>query len=502
MRLVQSLPFGAMFLLAVVPYQSWAHFGGALALWQAHRAVLVGCAALLFATLLLRWIGCSKAKAHVLLGMAVLGLMYVHLNPIVPIVIGSIALLAALIDRARAYENAAITLLVSGAVFFAGAVSPLVLSRSDRQIVELEDQIAPLNAGSEMVLSQTPSIVHVVLDGYGSRDTLQDIYGHDTTPFFSSLEARGFKVLGNVVTPYSQTLPSMASVMSAGSIDLSDDRGHANRLRADLGYTVRHGAVPALLEVSGYNIARSQSGYAPLDFEPMRQLKNNWAKFGMFDAMLLNPYGDYFGETHNALLRAAVAPGSLKDLPQPYFYYQHLIAPHPPFTITADGDTRGKSEFGINDGSHAIQGDPDRRQRYISGYREKARFVETALIRQIDALPNGPKIVILHGDHGPGAFLDHESASKTCHSERLTTFLAVYSDVPGITDRIVSPTEGMFSTANIYRVVFSVLAQQDIPLNASTSRYLPWSDPTDVVNVEAEDLERPCVTTVHAELAK
>lgn len=504
MRVLAGLPLGAMFLVAVVPYKAWAPFYGTFPLWHAHRAALVAVVLVLLLVAVLRWLGCSRAKASVVAAMVVLAFQFAQpdllFSPVIPIIAGVIALLAASMDRARRYENADLALTAMGAVLLVGAATPLVQPTPDRHLVDVAPEVAPLGVSDELDLSSRPSIIHIVLDGYGSSETLADIYGHDTAPFFAQLEQRGFVVFDNAVVPYNQTLPSMASVMSGGPVNMSDDRGDAGRLRADLGHTIRHGPVPARLEASGYTFARATSGYDYVDFGDARNVTRTPLQMTPLDAVFLGSFGDFFGPVHNRILKDALAPGTLNDLPQPFFYYQHLLAPHPPFTIAADGSARRSEGFTYADGSHFIAGKPERREAYIEGYREKARFIESALLSQIDAFPDGPKIVIIHGDHGPGAYLDHENAERTCMGERLRTFAAVYSDVPGVTSRLLSQGDEPFSTVNIYRSVLSALTETELPSVAATSQFLRWSDPTATVDVDIRALARQCNTAMHAEL--
>lgn len=505
MRVLRELPLGAMFLVAVVPYKVWAPFSGTFPLWHAHRAALVAVVLVLLVAFLLRRLGCFPAKAGVVAAIPILALQVAQpdllLNPIIPIFAGVVALFAAAIDRTRRYENADLALTAMGAVLLFGAASPLLSPNPGRHIVDLAPEVAPLGESGEISLSSRPSIIHIVLDGYGSSRTLADIYGHDTEPFFAQLEQRGFVVFDNAIVPYNQTLPSVASVMSGGPVNMSDDRGDANRLRADLGYTIRHGPVPAALEEAGYTFARAESGYAYVDFGDARDVTRNPLEISPFDAVLLGAFGDFFGPVHNRILKDALAPGTLDDLPQPFFYYQHLLAPHPPFTIAADGSARRSERLTYVDGNHFIDGKPERRKAYIEGYREKTRFIESALLSQIDAFPAGPKIVIIHGDHGPGAYLDHENAERTCMGERLRTFAAVYSDIPGLTSRLLSNVDEPFSTVNIYRAVFSTLTETELPAIPAMSTFLQWNDPTAMVPVSARELALPCDSAVHAELA-
>jgi len=488
-----------MLLIAVVPYRVWGRYGGTFPAWQAHRAAFLAALVVAVTWMVLRLLGCSPARARVIVALPVLAVLFVHLSPVVLFVVLAAALLAAVLDRGRAYENAALVLTVMGAVLLAGSVSPLVRHMAaERQVVGSEREDTRLPPPGTLTLARTPSIIHIVLDGYGAPGPLAEIYGHDAGPFLDALERRGFVIVEDAVTPYSQTLPAMASVMSGAPVDMSDDRGHPTRLRIALGHTIRHGPVPAVFEAAGYTFARGRSGYGFVDFGDALDVTRQAPGLTPLEASMFRGLGAFFGPVHNDMLKAALAPGTLSGLPQPFFYYQHLIAPHPPFSIAADGSARASRAIDYADGNHFIADRPERRARYLEGYREKARFVETALLAQIDAFPRGPKIVIVHGDHGPGAQLHHESAALTCMRERLNTFVAVYSDVPGLTDRFRSRPGGPFPTVNIYRAILSSLTGSEIPFLAPSARHLRWSDPTEATPASPADLARPCGAVLNA----
>ncbi len=499
-RLMRALPYGAMLLVAVAPYKAWAFFGGSYALWDAHRAAFVAVLVVALAALGLQRLGYTPAKASVAAAILALGVLLTQVHPFIPLVIGSVALLAAIVDRSRAYENASLVLMVAGAVLFYGAVSPAVqFQTAERAVVDVAPEFPDLG---DLTLRETPSIVHIVLDGYGASETLADIYQHDTGPFFGALQERGFVVIEDAVTPYSQTLPSMASVLSGAPVDMGADGRAPIRLRGDLAHTIRHGPVPATLEAAGYTFARAESGYAFVDFGGAQRVTGDGLALSPLDTYLLRGAGNYFGAIHNDMLLEALAPGTLAELPQPFFYYQHLIAPHPPFTLAADGSPRESESYSYFDGSHLIAGSAERRDAYKVGYREKALFIEGALLRQLDALPEGPRIVVIHGDHGPGAYLDQESPALTCMGERLRTFVAVYSDVPGVTEALAAYEAPGFSTVNVYRAILSALSGETLPFVEAEPRHLLWSDPSAMQSVSRAELEAPCAPVLNAAVAQ
>ena len=298
-------------------------------------------------------------------------------------------------------------------------------------------------------------------------------------------------VIRKATTPYSQTLPSIASVMSGGVVDVAA-RVDPHVLRRDLGYTISNGPVVTVLREAGYTLTRNRSGYGYLDHPQAVDLTPN--RFGLteLEAMLDLDNPDTFGRVHSRILKASLEPGLLNNLAEPFFHYQHMLAPHPPFSLNADGSSRLVTTRSYMDGNHALGLLQNGRADYIEGYRQKALFIENALLRQIDAYPPGPKIVLIHGDHGPAAFLDHESAERTCMSERLQTFMAYYSNVPDVSFDDLLKADHPVSTVNAYREIFGRLATYEIPTLPAQSNYLSWSTPTKAIEVGPEDLRAEC----------
>ncbi|WP_108482533.1 hypothetical protein [Oceaniglobus ichthyenteri] len=475
---------GPVALIAIVPFSVWSVYNGTYPTWQAYRAAfLLGLAALLaigvFACILK-----SLPKASLVVTLIVCAVLTLYVDIAVILMLIGIFAVVGLVDRAQAYRNIGLAASIMGLFLLSGAAWPVVNATLERRTVVASD-----DSLGEVVLDRKPSIIHVVLDGYGAPDVLSDIYGHNSERFFTQLETRGFTVLRNVPAPYSQTLPSMASIMSGGSVDVGA-RGSANVLRRDLGYTISNGPVATVLRNAGYTMTRNRSGYGFLDTGALAHVGPNRIGLTELEAMLVPGGATTFASVHNEILQNSMKPGLLDDLATPYFHYQHLLAPHPPFSLNADGSERPVTTISYMDGNLAVAMLPKGRADYIAGYRQKALYIENALLQQIDAYPPGPKIVLIHGDHGPGAFLDHESAERTCMKERLRTFMAFYSNVPGVTfDELA---DGRLSTVNAYREIFGRLSSAAMHRSSVQSNYLTWSRPMDALAIAPAKMQKEC----------
>lgn len=479
---------GVAVLAAVVPLVLWQYLGGIHPVTDIARPALV-----LAAMAVVLALGLGRVLGDVDRGAVLVAIPALAALAMLDRTVGGIVLLAGgavvlLIERRLDYRKLGVLLLVAGVL--TGATP---MQRVAQVALAAPARPAPNPDLQGATLRVKPWILHSVMDGYGAPETLAEIYDHDPAPFIAALEARGFVVFRDAVAPYNQTLPIMASIFSAAPAPMVAPGGDAFANRDLLGDTVRHGPVLGLLEGQGYHVAATTSGYDYVEFPAPERLDAATAGLNGIEVALLSPLTDTPAVRHfNGTLRAALEPGLMDGLPAPFFVYQHLLAPHPPFTIDAEGRDRAAPSVQIFDASHAVKGDAARRQDYVRGYRDKARFVETAILRQFDALPPGPRVVILQGDHGPGSMVDQESADNSCMAERMRTFLAVHTDVPEIRAALIRVRDDSYVTANIYRTLLGAMTDRPLPLLDMRPTFLPWSRPWDAQVIDSARLSARC----------
>ncbi|MGH6914296.1 MAG: hypothetical protein ACREH3_11395, partial [Geminicoccales bacterium] len=186
-------------------------------------------------------------------------------------------------------------------------------------------------------------------------------------------------------------------------------------------------------------------------------------------------------------VRFALAKHDYSKFRPPFFVYNHVVAPLPPFNIAADGQSR-PSAFAMGDGSHRLEVEPAWYESYRSGYVEKLRYTNKAVLEKVRYLlanvPD-PKIIVLHSDHGGGLLLDKDNKPRTCLKERMSAFLAVYSsnDVPAseIPDRL--------NLVNLYRILLRDSFGADLPPLPARSYFAPWDEPYSFEPVSKAELE-------------
>ena len=353
-----------------------------------------------------------------------------------------------------------------------------------------------------------PNIFHIILDGYSRNDVLQEVYGYDNSSFSNDLRELGFFVADRVTTPYGRTLQTVNSILSMNYLN-----GYIQSFASDYPSPSADDVRSALKRLS-YRppVLRSfaEMGYqlvvVDTDYSALNMLSADNFLMGESSALRLTSYEQallattpipavlrrlpiWFPREHdpNVKLRFALDHHDYGGIEEPMFVLSHILSPHPPFTIDRDGKPMDDPESDLSDGNHWIRGDSQRRRMYRDGYLEKLRFTNRALVEQLRRLiasVSGPKVIIIHGDHGGGMFLDQDDRLATCLKERFSPFFAVYSTDPQFTDALADD----LNLVNLYRVLFNTVFGTDLRLLRSRSFYTPWKDPTDLQEVTREDL--------------
>jgi len=331
---------------------------------------------------------------------------------------------------------------------------------------------------------RAPDIIHVIFDGLGRLDVLQQSYGLDASSIASRLSARSTAVDEAAVANYSQTYPAIAAALSMAYLDDIVRLGKGGNDRTLAEAAIYDSTVIRALKRRGYSFTLLSSGYEALIEHPS-------ADGGIYGPTLFNEFESYLlprtplrmvpaaSMTYEPQRRRTIALlqalESFQPGPRPQFLLAHLLLPHPPFTFGPGGcDIRPARIFSIEDGN-AFQGSTE---EYRSGYASQARYVFEQLERLLahwEKLSPRP-IVIIHGDHGPGLGYDIGTPGLSDVRDRMRIFLAVQSPLT---------IEPIGSPVNIYRHVFRAAFGVELPSLADRSFVSSWSRPYDFTEVNA-----------------
>jgi hypothetical protein len=363
-----------------------------------------------------------------------------------------------------------------------------------------------------------PDIYHIVTDGMSGAAVMREVYGHDTGPFYEALRRRGFAVAMQAHPPYNMTLLSLGATfqgqyLAPAKIAAASHSG--DRLRAELAKVAVDGPVHRALRRLGYRFLATTTGTADFfRFPPETEVIEppGGARHWMFEhhyfrhtrLSAISSFHNIFSRANRRALNDDIRH-ALKTAPTrapdagaaPIHFYEHLLAPHPPFSLDRNGDDDFKS-FGhfafMNDGQ--LEWRPELRPEYRAGYVEKTLFVEDRLIRQIDhilAASDAPKLIVLQSDHGGGLYYASNALKYTCLKERYGSFLAIYASDPKVHAYFDKALTRPYNTVNLYRDVFRLYFGAGTAPLPPESYYVGWTS-TEPVRLEPDALTPDCPT--------
>ncbi len=329
---------------------------------------------------------------------------------------------------------------------------------------------------------ELPDIYYIILDGYGREDVLLDLYGYDNEPFIDYLQSRGFYVADESSSNYVQTILSLPSSLNMGYLqNLNLNLLPNSRYIGGLSDRLQHSVVRATLEEIGYTTVAFQTGSWPINikdadifYEPIMldvTSTDEGISWSTFDILLtettairaLNDlsivvasaqgrdlrYRSYQAQ-RDRILSTLYRLERMADIEGPKFVYAHIVCPHPPFVFGRDGEELPHSfPYTIKDGDHFLGS----REDYIEHYIDQLVFLNDRLVTILDRIlaESDPQpIMILQGDHGPGAYLVWDSPDETIMWERFSILNAYY--VPEDVRENLYPT---ISPVNSFRLIFS-----------------------------------------------
>ncbi|MBN1130507.1 MAG: hypothetical protein JXA71_16060 [Chitinispirillaceae bacterium] len=318
-----------------------------------------------------------------------------------------------------------------------------------------------------------PDIYYIILDGYASSATLQNLFDFDNSPFTEMLEDRGFFIASRSFSNYATTFLSLSSSLSMGYVNfLADSLGKdatdetiayrmiknsriANRLRS-IGYTVVHFETP--YTVTGYNkfadVNIRWKGFAGIGNEFTTALLQ-MTMFRVLNEHLILPV------KRAQLLFAFDRLGRLQDIPGPRFVFAHMICPHPPFVFDREGNQPKNATI-----------------RHLwtprTAYVDQLLFVNDkieAVIASILERSKRPPVIILQADHGSSSSSREDLSHLDNHTllrERMRIFNAYH--LPGVDHAVLYDS---ISPVNTFRILCNAYFGTAYPLLDDKSY---WSD--------------------------
>lgn len=335
-----------------------------------------------------------------------------------------------------------------------------------------------------------PNIFYIILDGYPRQDNLLELYGEDNAPFLRHLQNRGFFIAGKSYSNYSHTLPSLAATLNFTYLDdLAAQIGDRNNNRAPLRKMISHSKARTFLARLGYRFVALKSGYSNTEIRDADiYLGTGYATDFYMALMRLTPvqaFRLFFG-LHGEVCPTCPGKSALSstgmrardrerilfpfrkipeiaDFRYPVFVLAHIVAPHPPFVFDEDGKTTDYQNYlGFENGDWLIREGRLTRRQFIDYFRQQLRFINKKVMTLVDTLlatSVEPPVIILQGDHGPGAFVHHERLEMTYIQDRMGILNAIF--LPNRPDNGLTQS---LSPVNTFRIIFNTYFSGQLPL--------------------------------------
>ena len=382
-----------------------------------------------------------------------------------------------------AFLNVASIVLVAIPVWM--IVSTLYTSNIQVQMAKERQAQFEVPVGKQT--QSVPDIYLIIVDGYGRADMLQNIYGYDNSQFMNFLKEKGFYVADRSTSNYPQTELSLSSMLNLQYMDEYVEGFGENSDRSALRELLQHTRVRQLLRDMGYTFIALPSATL------FAQMKDADMYFSLssgdlneFEGLLLSstvlgvaveswgvdlPIQSY--ELHRRYVLFALEKlRQVPDIPGPKFVFAHIMSPHPPFIFDRDGG------FIIPDRPYSTWDAslfPGTSAEYQRGYTDQMIFLNgklTEVVTDILAKSANPPVIILQGDHGPGAFYNTLELDDSCLVERYSILNAYF--FPDQNYELLYPT---ITPVNSFRVVLDQYFGADLDLLEDRNYFAGWLSP-------------------------
>ncbi len=358
-----------------------------------------------------------------------------------------------------------------------------------------------------------PHIVHIVMDGFPASKVLRDVHGIDNSGFTGSLETLGFKVIPDARSNYGHTLMSLASVFEMHTVEpliaemaLKLDQAPAQLegriTRAMLSRRLEHSPVMRALRASGYRFVAAETSYpraVPGGADERWGPAQSWCEFSFHQYAIhketplvalceAHSRQSLIYSRHNTLLQSQADVPPVETWREPTYFYEHMLAPHGPFVVQANGSFSGyeaRWELADNWWLGVF-----RERMYRERLPPMVQWITTAVARQVSEIAgrsDRPVVILIHGDHGSGRH-SQDTVEENCHNEKFSPFLAVYSSDGRLAKRLPDDAD----LAMLFQAVLSTQLGIQVPMKRSPSYFASWQTPGKQIELNEVDLAAPC----------
>ncbi len=343
-------------------------------------------------------------------------------------------------------------------------------------------EAATTNAGEAQTL---PDIYYIILDGYASSSTLQEIYGYDNCEFTSYLEDAGFYVASESVSNYASTFLSLSSSLNMEYVNyLSDTLGVGSQDRSVPYQMIRNSKAMRLLKERGYKFVNFRSGWGPTDRNQYADLDiacgiGNEFLTVLVQTTMLDPFGLYLRDVARERVQGTFSKLAevTHRIEGPRFVLAHITVPHPPYLFGANGEPVADTVLKMSGWVWT------QTENYVNQLIFVNKKVEM-LVDEILSNSEVPPIVVLQADHGGASTFSHpkgpgwEQPTEIMLKERMRIFNAYYLPQGG-SDLLYDS----ITPVNTFRLIFDYYLHTDYGLLDDQSYYSSYRHPYQLVDV-------------------
>jgi hypothetical protein len=324
-------------------------------------------------------------------------------------------------------------------------------------------------AGNPPAAADAPDIYYLVFDRYPGQRSIE--LGFDIeNPLYDELRARGFYLADRSRANYQKTAFSLTSTMSA---ELLDGRGRAEDVFGTTDTSgpysrIRNSNVARFLKARGYYYVHVGSDFDGTRTNALADVSFQYDMLSDFGVAFIESTalpgilrragfaGDRYERRYNWTTRELDMLEHLPGHPGPEFVFGHVLLPHPPNIVEADGDF-------ISDAQRSQTSPAEQ-------YEGQLTYTNTRLLAIVDHLlarPEGERpLIIVQSDEGPyprnlvgDTGLDWTTASPEEREIKFSILNAWYvPDGRGI---------GLYpeiTSVNTFRLLFNAYFDTDLPL--------------------------------------
>jgi hypothetical protein len=322
------------------------------------------------------------------------------------------------------------------------------------------DSEAVPEARSPEPLAEPRDVYYILLDRYGSEESLRRFFKFDNSEFGNELEMRGFVVNRKAITSYPMTSTSMASTLNMRYLNpkVAD--------ASDYFETVEANEVAKLFMQAGYKYFFFGNQYEGLRKSSIANwnMKISVMPSEFADSLVaMTPFRPLIGRQYKYRFtsRKFAAVAELAKDPAATFAYAHFLVPHPPYAFARDGSQQTE----VNRATR-----PEK-ELYIDQLVATNRLV-LQTIDEIQSASAKPPIIILHADEGPYLMAGDESLSpKEKMAKRLGILNAILIPDDAIRQRLPKP----LMPVNTFRFLFKEYF--GAPIEMLPNRSFFWEKP-------------------------